>query len=225
MTDYRILTLTSVIYRMWAKVRCKQLGPLYRHWCYDGLVTAGPVLGASDAHYNLAIRSEHARVFQTQFAGGATDLSQCFGRILRGQVYPIAIQSGVPIHIILAYASHAGNLTYVNCYPTGYGRLRRRSASISQGCLFSMRFLTICPQPWMKVCAANSVVPRVLADDLMVFAAGPDAAIHAANALLLTHEYMLDLRGKVKNGKKHLGICITFKWERHTPPHPLPWIR
>ena len=195
MTDYRILTLTSVIYRMWAKVRCKQLDPLYRHWCDDGLVTAGPGLGASDAYYNLAIRFEHGRVFQTQFAGGATDLSQCFGRILTEQVYPIAIQLCVPIHIIMSYASKAENLTYVNCYPTRYERLRRRSASIAQGCPFSMRFLAICLHPWMKVCAANNVVPRVLADDLMVFATGPDAAIQAAKALLLTHEYILDLRG------------------------------
>ena len=89
MTDYRILTPTSVIYRMWAKVRCKQLDPLYRHWCDDGLVAAGPGLGAADAHYNLAIRFDNARVFQTQFAGGATDPSQCFDRILREQVYPL----------------------------------------------------------------------------------------------------------------------------------------
>ena len=201
MNDYRILTLTSVIYPMWGKVRCKQLGPLYKHWGDDGLVTAGPGLGASDAHCNLAIRFEHARVFHTGFAGGATDLSQCFDRILREQVYPIAIQSGMPIHIILAYASHAENLTYVNCYPTGHGRLRRRSASIAQGCPFSMRVLAICLQPWMKVCAANNVIPRILADDLMVFATGPDAAILAAKALLLTHEYILDIRGKVKTEK------------------------
>ena len=193
MSDYRILTLTSVIYRMWAKIRCKQLDPLYKHWCEDGLVTAGPGLGASDAHYNLAIRFEHARVFQTGFAGGATDLSQCFDRILREQVYPIAIRSVVPIHIILAYASHAENLRYVNCYPTGYGRIRHRSVSIAQGCPFSMRFLSICLQPWMKVCAANNVIPRILADDLMAFATGPDAAMLAAKAVLLTHKYILDI--------------------------------
>ena len=113
-------------------------------------------------------------MFQTQFTGGATDLSQCFDRIVREQVYPIAIQSGVPVHIILAYASHAESLTYVNCSPTGYGRLRKRSASILQGCLFSMRFLAIVVQPWMKSMAANNVIPRVLADDLMVYATGPD---------------------------------------------------
>ena len=42
------------------------------------------------------------------FAGGVTDLSQCFDRIIRQQIYPIALHAGIPL-IISTYARHPQN--------------------------------------------------------------------------------------------------------------------
>ena len=46
-----------------------------------------------------------------------------------------------------------------------------------------------------------NVIPRVLADDLMVFATGTRATVNTALALLTTHEYILDIRGLVETDK------------------------
>ena len=198
MGDYRILTLTDPIYRAWAKTRCRELDPLFKFWGGEGLLSAAPGYGAADGHYDLALRIEQALVRLWPFGGGATDLSQCFDRILRQQVYPLAIHAGIPHKLILAYAAHAENIKYVNCYPTGYGGIRRRTAGIAQGCPFSMRFLSICLCPWAQAAKLAGTIPRVLADDLMVFVTGEDAHIKTARALILAHEFILDLRGEVK---------------------------
>ena len=109
----------------------------------------------------------------------------------------MAIQAGIPYNIIRAYAAHAENIKYVNCYPTGYGRIRTRTASIAQGCPCSMRFLTILLCPWAKAAKLAGTIPRVLADDLMVFCTGEGAHIKAAKMLVPAHEFILDLKGKV----------------------------
>lgn len=82
MSDYRILTLTNIICCLWAKVRCRQFGRLFRHWGDDGLLTAALGHGAADGHYDFAVRVEHALTLNYAFAGSATDLARCFDRIL-----------------------------------------------------------------------------------------------------------------------------------------------
>jgi hypothetical protein len=208
MSHYRILTLTCVIYRLWAKYRCSQLDPIFKPWALDGLITAGPGQGAADGHYAFAVRLEHAIVHQHPFAGGVTDLSQCFDRILRQQMYPIAIKAGIPSNIIMAYDRHARNITYTNHYPTGYGRLRNRTCSIAQGCPWAMRFLAIITHPWILKMKSINIIPRVLADDLMIYATGLHSTTNTALALLLTHEYILDIRGMVKT-EKHGPLHMT----------------
>ena len=198
MSNYRILTLTDSIYRMWAKTRSRELDPLFQHWGGQGSLSAGPGYGAADGHYELALRLEQALIKAWPFGGGATDLSQCFDRILRKQVYPLALKAGRPHQVILAYASHAENIRYVNSYPTGFGRIRRRTCSIAQGCPWSMRFLAICIHPWIQVATIAGTIPRALADDLMVFTTKAISHLQTIDAVQKTHDFILDLCVKVK---------------------------
>ena len=83
LTDYRILLLTSTLYRIWAKARMHHLDPWARSWAVDGMLSAGPGLGAADGHYEVSLRIEQAITAAWQFGGGCTDLAQCFDRIMR----------------------------------------------------------------------------------------------------------------------------------------------
>ena len=67
-----------------------------------------------------------------------------------------------------------------------------------------MTFRSICRCPWAQAAKLAGTIPRVLADDLMAFVAGEDAHIKTAGALILAHEFILDLRGKVKVEKHGL---------------------
>ena len=69
MGDYRILTLTDPIYRVWAKTRCRELDPLFKFWGGEGLLSAAPGYGAADGHYDLALRIEQALVRLWPFGG------------------------------------------------------------------------------------------------------------------------------------------------------------
>ena len=117
-------------------------------------------------------------------------------------MYPLAILAGIPLFIVQAYACHAENIHYVNAYPTGVGRIRRRSAGIAQGCPWAMRFLAILFKPWISIakqaCTINPVLTGILADDLFVWATGDQTAERVADALLIMHEYIVDIRGFVK---------------------------
>ncbi len=109
---------------------------------------------------------------------------------------PLAIQAGVPHKLILAYAAHAENIKYVNCYPAGYGRIRRRTAGIAQGCPFSMRFLFICLCPWAQAAKLAGTISRVLAGGLMLFVTGEDAHIKTARAVILVMNSYSALGGR-----------------------------
>lgn len=89
-------------------------------------------------------------------------------------------------------------LQTLNQYTTGSGKLRKRSASIAQGCPWAMRHLAIIIRPWMYKIKAGNCIPRVLADDLTICCTGHDCAFIGTRALPITHEYILDLRGHVK---------------------------
>ena len=61
-----------------------------------------------------------------------------------------------------------------------------------------MKFLAICLCPWARAAKLAGTIPRVLADDLMVFVTGADAHNKTAKVLIDAHEFILDLRGTVK---------------------------
>ena len=57
LSDYRILLLTSTLCRIWAKARMHHLDPWARSWADDGMLSAGPGLGAADGHYEVSLRT------------------------------------------------------------------------------------------------------------------------------------------------------------------------
>ena len=53
--------------------------------------------------YEVALRIEQALTDASHFAGGSTDLAQCFDRIMRELVVPIALFAGMPVEFLLPY--------------------------------------------------------------------------------------------------------------------------
>eukprot|EP00969_Alexandrium_andersonii_P313994 13871607-Alexandrium_andersonii.AAC.1 len=94
-------------------------------------------------------------------------------------------------------------------YPMGLGAVRKRPASIPQGCLLSMMVQALMTVPWVRLLKAkyDAVVPRCLADDLLLStresAEGPGpmdeehVADQHAEAVVDTIEYITAMGGRI----------------------------
>ena len=114
---------------------------------------------------------------------------------------PIALFAGMPANILCAYVRFLENIVVFNAYATGLGAPRRRVGSIPQGCPFSMRILALITRPWCELVRLSGVIPRVLADDLMMLAIQQQAAWRTARALLDSHGYIIAMGGQVRVNK------------------------
>ena len=121
LTDYRVLLITSIIYRVWATCRSRKLDNLARVWATEDLLSAAPGAGAHAGHYDLAIHIEHAIVRALQYGGSCTDLGKCFDRILREVITPAAVMAGFPIKILKTYMAFLNAITIYHDYALGLG--------------------------------------------------------------------------------------------------------
>ena len=90
MSSYRVLMLTSLLYRTWAKVRSRQLSAWTKTWTKGELYATAPGTGAADAHASYALRIELAFAKEVAYAGVVSDLTQAFDRLLRDAILPLA---------------------------------------------------------------------------------------------------------------------------------------
>ena len=80
--------------------------------------------------------------------------------------------AGLPTQILWAYTRIMTSMTIINCLPMGAGTPYKRKCSIPQGCPWSMTVLALMAYPWIAIVKQHtSTIPRVLADDLSLWAA------------------------------------------------------
>ena len=197
-SSYRNLTIAGNTYRLWGKIRIRDLEPWSASWIPERMYAAGPGAGALDAHYILTLKTEYAKICASPFAGGSTDMDKCFDRVLREIIIPIAIKGSFPIKVATAYLVFNNNLRIHNQYLLGLGKTRQRNSTLLQGCPFSMNLLSMMMTPWCKQVEAHGGIPRVLADDLCTFYTGNDSTIEAFNGFLRTNEYLVHTGGLAK---------------------------
>ena len=186
MSSLRVLRITPVIYRIWAKCRSRQLGPWTRTWVGQDLYATAQGSGAMDAHMDLSMRIEDAVTRNMEHAGVVSDLSQAFDRLLPQIIVPVAIRAGFPRKLLMAWLRYVQHLQVTTAYVMGFGKTRRRTVSIPQGCPHSMRMLGLVVAPWCRMIRANGMIPRALADDLTAYAEGEGATAKVMQAALYT---------------------------------------
>ena len=73
---YRLLLITPVLYRAWAKLRLRHLQPWMATWALPTMFGGIQGFGAAEAWYATSVDVEWAMVFNTPLVGGALDLFQ-----------------------------------------------------------------------------------------------------------------------------------------------------
>ena len=85
-----------------------------------------------------------------------------------------------------------------------------------------MMFTALLLRPWMLLIAADNVVPRTLADDLLTITSGPRHAETLIEATEQTHTYLKDMGAAVATSKSTL-FSITEGGKKLLKNHTWPY--
>merc|ERR1712051_234330 len=100
---YRILKITSMIYRLWATIRVQHLEHWIGTWA-DPAMFAGVVgAGAEEGWYLTQLDLELKHTTGADVTAASIDVYKCFDQLVRPLVVALARSAGMPANILPAY--------------------------------------------------------------------------------------------------------------------------
>ena len=197
---YRVLLIMSQIYRKWSTMRLKHLETWIQKWTLPQMYAGVPGQGAEQAWLQLSLCGENRRR-----SGGATDICKCFDTVFRPLIYMTARIAGMPARILKPYIGAIESLQSRNTLTVGFGQEHTRKRRIPQGCPFSTTLTTLLVRPWMLQVLRAGAIPRVLADDLPVIAAGEKHHEKYLKAIK-RHTHLCHHGGRTNRSKQELRV-------------------
>eukprot|EP00969_Alexandrium_andersonii_P185036 8174712-Alexandrium_andersonii.AAC.1 len=122
--SWRVLSVMPVVYRLWGRVRLRELRGWLQAWVPSELFSARPGAGAADAWYGQAAAIEALIMQGFGYLGGVTDLYKCFDRLLRQVAIAVAMAQGFPGGVARAYVEFHSRAGVRNSLPAGLGELQ-----------------------------------------------------------------------------------------------------
>ena len=202
--NYRLLTITSHIYRKWAMIRLRHLSAWVQSWATDSLFAGVPGRAAHQASWLLSMELEEVKVGQSHASAMSTDIFKCFDQLSKETIFLLAARMGCPMKVLVAWHRMLSQLKVVNSVGGYVGQAYERPFSIPQGCPLSMMWLACLLTPLTKALKALGAVPRVLADDLNLLCRGPRHWRLLIRAGDCTHEYIIMMGCKISAPKSVL---------------------
>ena len=169
---YRGLFIMPLVYRHYASLRLGDMHDWIKGWATDSMFAGVLGAGAEDAAWLTALEMEHHAMHDIPMSGGVADIRKCFDAIIRQLVYFLLWIAGCPRGVITAYRNMMEHMIVYNTISSGLGKPHRRRCGILQGCPFSMMIMALLMRTWILVMANFAVSPRVLADDVFLYAQG-----------------------------------------------------
>ena len=131
-------------------------------------------------------------------------MAKIFDQLRRNVVYRIVVFAGMPQRVLSPYTDFLENLQLHNCIAGGVGTAYYRQCGIPQGCPLSMMIVALIMRPWaMLMRCYDDVACYILADDVLITAAGDrmyDSFVHALNS---THEYLQQMGARVASDRSY----------------------
>jgi hypothetical protein len=148
----------------------KSLKKWVNEWALEEMSAGVAGRGAEDGWYLCSLQLEFLRAQQADYAGGAADMYKCFDQVNGLMIYTFLDMAGLPDRILKPYMSCIDNFTIFNCFAEHTGIDHKHPVGIPEGCPLSMLIIALSARPWILAMKQQSVIPRVLADDIMVIA-------------------------------------------------------
>ena len=109
--SYRPIVLFSMIYRLWASLRCRQLLALLEHWVHSDAHGFLPGREALASWATIQSAIEYALQTGQALHGLATDLKKAFNNIQRPQWFLLAAKLGLPDRILRPWKTFLGSFS------------------------------------------------------------------------------------------------------------------
>ena len=107
----------------------------------------------------------------------------------------------MPKSIISAYKRFQETLVVRNAVAGGLGKPYEKVTSIPQGCPFSMAIVAFIMRRWIMMIRQKNVIPRVLADDILLMSTGGWPTGKFIEAFDATHMYLQDMGASLATEK------------------------
>ena len=202
--SYRGLLITTLIYRIYASVRLGDMSPWIQEWALPCMFAGVPGAGAEDAAWLSALEMEHCDLHNVPVSAGGADIRKCFDAIVRQLVYFLLWLGGCPSGVLTAYRNMLEQMVIYSSIASGLGKPHRRPCGIPQGCPFSMMVIAFLMRPWLLIMQATTLKPRVLADDVFLFATGEWHVEHFTQGYTATLQYIEDIGGRTAPEKSYI---------------------
>ena len=198
---YRILKITSTLYRVWGTVRIRNLEAWIRTWADEAMFAGVPGAGSEEGWYITQLDFELKRLMGSHITAGSIDVFKCFDQVVRPLVTSLARAAGMPENILKTYTSFQDDITIHNQIGDALGQAHTHRCSIPQGCPFSMTLIALLMRPWIMLVREVGIQPRVLADDLFLYGTRERHASAAVNGMVLSRQYFRDIGARVADNK------------------------
>jgi hypothetical protein len=149
--DIRPISLTSHMYRLWAKLRWQQLQDWHLSWCPDEL--KGGIAGREtvDAYYQVALEIEHANFTNSPLFGILFDYQKCFDNVAWSIERGILRDLGLPMPILNSMMAFNENINRRFKLGSSVGPKFGNTNSICQGCPLAILRINSLITTWVHV--------------------------------------------------------------------------
>ena len=202
--SYRGLLITTLIYRLYGSLRLGDMSPWVKEWALPSMYAGVPGAGAEDAAWLTALEMEYCDLHNIPVSAGGADIRKCFDVIIRQLVYFILWLGGCPHGVLTAYRNMLEHMIIYNSIASGLGKGHQRPCGIPQGCPFSMMIIALLMRPWLLIIQQTKAKPRVLADDVFLFATGEWHVEQLTQGYTATLQYIEDIGGRTAPEKSFI---------------------
>eukprot|EP01063_Lacrimia_lanifica_P041963 TRINITY_DN992_c0_g2_i1.p1 TRINITY_DN992_c0_g2~~TRINITY_DN992_c0_g2_i1.p1 ORF type:complete len:1334 (+),score=139.36 TRINITY_DN992_c0_g2_i1:87-4088(+) len=149
----RPITVTSAVYRLWARCRCSHLQPWMARWAPSLMHGGRPGHSAEDLYWGLSAelaRAAGGDPSTAARAGLSIDIAKCFDSLPRSVLFGVARAMGMPPPVITALEAMYSDMVHRFRLPGGLGAPFRCTNGIAEGCPLSVRLLNGIMAVWMR---------------------------------------------------------------------------
>ena len=168
--DLRPLTVCSSIYRLWARIRARQLGRVWQpFWAHDELWGGRPGRSAEPLFVAVSLDLELCPA-NHHIAGLSFDLSKAFDRIPRELLGKLLQQMSMPSCVLLPYMNLLRFATRRFKLGPWLDKSQPIYGGILQGCPLSMIAINAVVNIWLRLLSqiTPSSCPRAYVDDVSI---------------------------------------------------------
>ncbi|KAJ9444445.1 Retrovirus-related Pol polyprotein from type-1 retrotransposable element R2 [Diplonema papillatum] len=207
--EQRPITITSVMYRLWAATRLRFVREWQESWAHPDQRGFRKKGRTQEVYWLLAAKMEAALLNDEDLFAVAFDYSKCFDRIPQEIMLKLVEDMGLPPSVLNAVRGMYRQLRRRFKLPAGLGKEFKATNGILQGCPLSVIFLNALVSVWMYLVEEEvpGAEPQAFADDTeVVTRTKPDMT----RAVALTEEFCGDT-GQRPNARKSKWTVVRAK--------------